>query len=145
MAGLNIHKKLEDSLVTLIGNISYISTNSIPVINYHDNSETRAAVMVMIEASLEEPAVPEVPNCGAWKVPVKIYAISYIADDTDRADLQRLYQEIFGYVVNSLTPAVLTTQSGLSIDGIIQSEGGDPEDDDGYQALIIKRDIYLQN
>jgi len=138
-----IEDHLEQALIDLLKARTYITAGTIPVREFRDNSEVTADRYVIVHVS---PAGRLSPNYPLYKCPVEIICVSYVPADKNRASLEGLYQDVFGFV-QALTPASILTKmpSGYKFtpEGIVPDPaGGDEDIQDNFQIMIVKIEVF---
>lgn len=132
-------KILEDGFVSLISGIQYIIDNNINVRNFEDNSVDVNPPCVIANCNLFRRLEP---NADYYESEVDLICFTYIQDDPNRADLRALQGEIFDFA-RILSPATLSTETGLTVDGVIMVDSGEQERDDHNNYLTVKLKTYL--
>jgi len=136
---MSTENTLEIGYKSLIEALTYITANSIPVEQHEDNSKDLVLPMVAVRCM---PLSRIAPNAPYYISGCEFTCVTYIADDKDRSVLKDIYNDIFNFAI-SLTSGELSTETGLTIDGLVVSESGDEERDDNNQILTIKINTYL--
>jgi len=133
-----IEKKIEDGIKAILTVRTYVTANSIPVRNFGDNTGERVQKYLVAHCGTAERIAP---NFNMWKMECEIIAITHIPNDENRAVLNAMYQDAMS-AVHTMTPASLSTSSGLTVDGIVPKPGGE-EMAENYQMKILRFDVFL--
>lgn len=131
----SIERRIADGLVTIMGNRSWISTNSIPVTQNHDRITEKDDLFVIVHPNPNERVAPNYPF---YSVEVDIVAMAMKKADPDGDRIDQLIHECEA-MVQTLTAAALSTTSTLSIDGIVPLAGSEVESEDGHFTLFSAR------
>jgi hypothetical protein len=141
---INIKNLVETAWITTLEANTYISTNSIPVRKFFDNSENATPPLVMVHV---EPAQNTFDDRGPlYNCKINIAALTYQSDDEDQTDLDTLYNEILDVVHNTSLTTLATNDGGvLTWHGVDEDEPNIEElDGDGYQAAIAAATCHIQ-
>jgi len=131
----NIEAQVTAGIITIAKARSYISTNSIPVIDSLDQLTDKDAVFITVHGNPHERVAP---NEDYYFVEVDVIAGTVLKADPDADQLKPLAYECQA-VVNNLTAAALATQTGLTIDGIVPMQGAESELNDDVVLLFSAR------
>ena len=107
---MTIENTVEGIFVTALSAISYISTNSIPVLNWRDADQEAVFPCVVVKA---DPIVAE--YCKRMPLVIcnlMITAATYTADDKDMTAINALADALQDYVLNF-------TESSLNSNGLL--------------------------
>lgn len=142
MGALQVESKLETAHQTLLNyNGGYIKTNSVARRLWGDNSQAKVTPCVIVHAL---PATSHLGFSGIHEVQLEIICITNSVDDGSRATLKSIYECARGVIKDNSAATVTTTiGTGLTVDGIIISEGNEDISDDGsLQQLTATATIY---
>jgi hypothetical protein len=139
---MQIEDLLETAFIALVDGLPYYVQTGYDVRGYSDNTAKEKQFYSVVHA---KPVRRIAPNFPMWECEVELFCFSHIDADKKSEILRRLYNEC-NNLLNTLTPAQLSTASTLTIDGILPSTDPGAEDfnaDTGYQIMTAKAKIYL--
>jgi hypothetical protein len=143
-ARIEILQGLTDILHELATENTYVIANSIPVVKWSDASTDLTGIYVLVQVDNSRQLFGD-SDC--YEVICSYRVRSYQADDEDRSSSTALYEEISALLVN-MTPAQcngtdVASGTGLTIDGIIEREQGDGQQEN-YWEQPIQATFYMQ-
>ena len=134
-----IEASLETGLDILVGALTYVAANPIPVRKFSDNSQMEGGKIIMVHA----PPVERVaPNYNFYKTDIEIICATHIPNDKNREILNALYQACLGLVNGSGFKVALATASTLTINGVVPIIGKE-ETQGSYQYLAVIATVHL--
>lgn len=127
MSKLKIINSLTEILKELAEEDAFVIANSVQVLKWAEalpNIEGRYALVQVSQASELYGT-----GSGCWRVLGAYHSLSHMGEDKSRVSCNELYEELGGLLTN-MTPANCNgtdahTNSGLTIDGIIDREESD--------------------
>ena len=134
-----IESSLETGIASLVGALTYVTANSIPVRKFSDNSQMEGVKIIMVHAP---PAERLMPNYDFYKTDIEIVCATHIPNDKNRAILNALYQACLGLVNGSGFKTALASASSVTINGVVPIIGKE-ETQDNYQYLAVIATVHL--
>lgn len=128
-------RTLEDTLEGLIEALSYISVNSVPVLNWGDVTNDRALPCVSVRVLPRERIAP---NDTKYRLRVEVVAYRHMGDDPNQTTSGKALDDIFEAIS---TWAHALTAAGLSVDGIVNVEGIE-EINDSIHSKGVSFEVY---
>ena len=110
-------RTLEDTLEAAVEGLTYISTNSIPVLNWGDVTADRALPCVSVRVNNRERIAP---NADFYRLVVEVVAYRHMGDDPNQTQSGKALDEIFDSISDW---AYALTAVAISVDGIVGVEG----------------------
>ena len=145
---LNIRKKAQDVWKAILEANTYISAGSIPVVEFWDNTQSRAKQQVLIHADQEQNLNLAALSRGPlWQLDINMSAITYISEDKDRALLNALYQEILEEARDTTIAELNTGAAGaITFVGVTMVGLGEQEVEVGgsWQRLTVIVECHIQ-
>jgi len=139
---MSFESQIEAAFIALLGNATYIKTNSIPVRAAEVNSEPGAALVVVQADDLESMNFTDGVN---WKMTLTVSSWVYRPDDGTRSTLDGLHDAVFKALKAADMSAINATLTGLEILGMVWQPVASGEDQDGrYHARQIKIEIHVE-
>jgi hypothetical protein len=134
-----IENDLENGFIALIEQIQYIIDNSINVRNFENNSEDVNPPAVIVNCN---PVRRIEPNDKYYECETDFICFTYIEDDKARSQLKAIQSEIFDFA-RTLLPVTISTESGLTVDGLVMDDTGEQERDEHNNYITVKLKVYL--
>ncbi len=138
---IKIIDKVEEMLAELASENSYVIAQSIPCNPWcdADGSGSRAKVISQVISSRRM-----APDKDFYEVTSAYHAMSYIADDEDRSYCNRLFEELANIIsatgiVNALNTTAVTTNDGITVDGVVVDNTSDTIQDNAWVMSIMFR------
>lgn len=136
-ARIQITKALMNILEELVTANTYISTHSIPVVQWTEAGTDIGQRFALVQASQTQRLFA---NSNCYSVDAVVHAMTYMGDDQSRTSNNALFEELSALMIG-LTPATCNATtahsgSGLTIDGIINHIQSDSIEDNYWQQSI---------
>lgn len=123
-------KTIEDAIVATFSGFQVVADKEAVVMNWADQNKLRDGRNIVVHVS---PATRLQPNSDYYRMRCDAMSITSMHkaddDDADGTARDELYQVIWAWM-NSITAAQLSTITGLTIDGIVPTEGEDSSVDE---------------
>ena len=113
----SVERALEDTLEGLVEGLTYITANSVPVLNWGDVSADTVYPCVSVRV---QPRERIAPNADYYRLVCEVVAYRYMQDDKNQTTSGKALDEIFAEIS---TWAHGLTDAGLSVDGIVGIAG----------------------
>ena len=142
-------QEITDALIARVEANSYVSTNSIDVNEFRDNSTafTPPAIIVRVYNQLNS-----ITDAPLYELDIDIMCMTHQADDLSGSILETLYQNMYALIGCGSTLSAM--QNTFNVDGnqikILSIEINEDPTEDQYdidetiQAQIVKGKIYIQ-
>lgn len=133
-------KKIEAAFVARLKNGSHIAANNIPVFPFGDIDEKNKRFAQVRVHPLQRLA----PGHPMFSATVALIAGTQIQSDKDRSKLNDIYADCFELAINT-NPQTIAAATGLQIDGVVQDNDAQAEDDftDSYHIQTAKVKVFL--
>lgn len=128
-------RTLEDTLEAAVEALTYITANSIPVINWGDVTADRVLPCVSVRV---QPRERIAPNADYYRMVCEVVAYRHMGDDPNQVTSGKSLDSIFAEIS---TWAYGLTAAGLSVDGIVGITGIE-EMADGIHSKGVSFEIY---
>lgn len=140
---IKIVDRVQAMLTELAAENAYVIAQSIPCDQWCDADGTGSRVKVISQVISSRRIAPDK---DFYEVTSAYHSMSYIADDEDRADCNRLFEELHNIVSSSGIVAALngtsvTTNDGITVDGVVVDSTSDTVQDNAWVMSIVFR-IY---
>jgi len=124
-------RTLEDALEAEVEALTYIAANSVPVLNWDDQSADRVLPCVTVRV---QPRQRIAPNADYYILLVEVVAYRHRGDDANQTVQDAIYDDL-------ATWAQALTAAGLSVDGIVNGAGIDETNED-YHYRGVTFEVY---
>jgi hypothetical protein len=128
-------RTLEDTLETALEALTYITANSVPVLNWGDVTSDTAYPCVSVRVQARERVAP---NADYYRLVVEVVAYRYMQDDKNQVTSGKALDEIFAEIS---TWAHGLTAAGLSVDGIV-GVAGIEDISDGIHSKGVSFEVF---
>ena len=128
-------RTLEDTLEAAVEGLTYISTNSVPVVNWGDVSADRALPCVSVRVNPRERVAP---NADFYRLVVEVVAYRHMGDDPNQTASGKALDEIYEDIN---VWAYALTAATISADGIVGIQGIE-EINDSIHSKGVSFEVY---
>jgi len=137
---INLERKIQDSIITLLEAESFVITNEIDVRDWFNPDEEIEGRQIIVHAN---PAIPSLTDengeAQEWSVSVDTMGYTHNTQDTI-IGTQTIYEFLLGWV-RSLTKAQIQTATSLNVTGKWIVESGE-QYDDRFRGKISSFEVY---
>lgn len=134
-------KAINDAIVTAIAARTYMTTNSVQVTRWGNDSLQRTAKNAIVNVQKRERLQP---NYDKYRIPLELQAMTYTADDEDGVLCDGIYQDLQAWL-DAQTAAGLTTTvntAGITIDGIV-AQPNDEQFTEDYRHEFARAHLFV--
>lgn len=139
---MSMESKIEAAFIAMLGSVTYIKNNSIPVRAVETSGERDDAMVVVQADELESEGFSDNIN---WRMSLTASSWVYRPDDGSRSKLDGLHDAVFSALSEPSISTLNLSLSGLEIKGIVWEGVDNGEDQEGrYHARQVKLKIHVE-
>ena len=145
ITAVNIEQQIENRIVALLEADTYITDNSLQVVNWFEVSTEVTGRQIVCHANSATPSLVD-ENGEAQEYEVKIDLLQYIhntEDETPGTETDTIYQILVGFVEQTTKATIQAGLTGLTVNGKHTSPF-EEEYDERFYTKVASMTIYVQ-